>query len=118
MSMDEFPSPDGRFCVVLHPVEMRMSHWVLRPTLEAGGQRLLDLSDTLWSADHVEWSADGQMVTLRLRRYPGDKYGARVQVDPWRLSAIVEGESGEQAELPLAALEIWLEDYYKRSPKW
>jgi hypothetical protein len=117
MMSNEFPSPNGKFNVVLYPTEMRMSHWVWGPTLMIGETNLLDMSQSFWSADSVTWSPDSKNVTLSMRRYPGDKFGVTVILDTESLSAQVRCETGEQTEVLMPGLENWLEQYYQHSPK-
>ncbi len=76
-------SPDRRYYVELHTVEMRMSHWVSAPCVRDAttGQPILDLSHTIWHADRVRWHGAGRRVTLRLRRYPGRQPAIILVVD-------------------------------------
>jgi hypothetical protein len=114
---DEFPSPDGQFRLVLEPVEMRMSHWIMGPALLGRDETLFDLRDSLWSAEQVTWSPNSRFVTLKLRRYPGDRFEAQVSVDVVKRLAWIRAETGEQARTGLAELRAWLEAYYQRSPQ-
>jgi len=107
------PSPDGKYVVTLVAEEMRMSHWLDLPILSAveGMQRLLDLSDSLWSADSVIWSDDSGRVSLEMRRYPGDAPGVSVEIDVKTRTSRVRTPS-ESPALPLAELLGWLERWY------
>ena len=60
-----------------------MSHWVNRPRLvnAISGKVLLNLSNSLWHADEITWSEDGESVVLELRRYPGDVPGVSLDVN-------------------------------------
>lgn len=70
---DELLSPGGQYRLRLVPMEMRMSHWVIRPLLQrcADGRQLFAFDDPAWSVDDAHW-LDATRVELRLRRYPGD----------------------------------------------
>jgi len=107
------PSPDGQYAVMLVAEEMRMSHWLDLPILYEveGKRRLLDLSDSLWSADSVAWSDDSRRVSLAMRRYPGDAPGVSVEIDIKTGMSRVFAPS-ESAILPLTELPGWLERYY------
>ena len=95
-----------------------MSHWVDRPVLMLAltNQPILDLGDSLWSADRVNWSNDSYSVTLDLRRYPGDVPGVQLRVDLQR-NIVYIYTPYEQAELDPPLVLKWLEAYYKRSKK-
>jgi hypothetical protein len=109
--VDEYVSPDGKHKVVL--TEMRMSHWLQQPAIvETGtgtgaGRVVLDLSHGMWSADALRWSVDGAVVSLDMRRYPGDAPGFTVDVD------VVHSKFGDE-EMALGRLEEWLERYYQQ----
>src|SRR4051794_17559031 len=92
---------------------MRMSHWLNLPILHEieGKRRLLDLSDSLWSADSVAWSDDSRRVSLAMRRYPGDAPGVSVEIDVKEQTSRVRTPS-ESPVLSLAELPAWLECWY------
>ncbi|MFC3627442.1 hypothetical protein ACFOKJ_15085 [Vogesella amnigena] len=63
---------DGLLMVTAVPHEMRMSHWVYAPKVEetATGNVLLDLTGSLW--DMVGAKEEGEILTISLRKYPGN----------------------------------------------
>ena len=75
----QIDSPDQRYAIRLVSTEMRMSHWVTSAALwESDPPRLLlQIGDGLWSSEEIAWSADSRIVTVGLRRYPGDAPGTR-----------------------------------------
>ncbi|MBX0329662.1 hypothetical protein K2Z83_18485 [Oscillochloris sp. ZM17-4] len=103
-------SPDGRYALQLEHVEMRMSHWVMGATLwERAAQRLvLRIGDGLWSSEQIAWSADSQMVTVGLRRYPGDVPGLVIDIYPGR-QIVIPRAPAEEAPLRFAELNPFLE---------
>jgi hypothetical protein len=108
-------SPDNRYVVRFTQVEMRMSHWLDCPVLveSAGGDPLLDLGETLWSAEGVEWAPDSRHVVLLLRRYPGDAPAVTVEID--LAAGICQVRlPGAPASVALWALPVWLEHWYER----
>src|SRR5215208_7010220 len=80
----QIDSPDQRYSILLTSNEMRMSHWVTSAALwERASQRLLlEIGDGLWSSEQIVWSADSQVVTIGLRRYPGDAPGLVLDIYP------------------------------------
>src|SRR5262249_31947403 len=72
--IQQIDSPDHRYYLLLASNEMRMSHWVTSAALwERATQRLLlQIGEGLWSSEEIVWGADSQVVTIGLRRYPGD----------------------------------------------
>jgi hypothetical protein len=108
-------SPDGRYEVSFSHVEMRMSHWLDCPALldTATGQALLDMGETLWSADCVEWAPDSRRAMLVLRRYPGDAPAVTVAIDLAARICEVRAPGGT-ASLALAELVRWLERWYEQ----
>lgn len=106
-------SPDGRFEVLLSSHEMRMSHWVTSAALwERTSRRLLlQLGDGLWSTEEVTWSADSLVVTVGLRRYPGDAPGIVLAIYPEQ-QIVIPGPPAETQQIPFAGLHSFLERYY------
>lgn len=50
---------------------------------ERAAQRLLlQICDGLWSGEQIAWSADSRVVTVGLRRYPGDVPGMVIDIYP------------------------------------
>lgn len=88
----DYPSPDGNYTILISPTEMRMSHWVERPSLQdvRNNVVLFDLSNSLWSADTVVWAADSQSVTLEMRVYPGTRPPVQLVLWPAQNKAHVE----------------------------
>ena len=66
-------SPDGRFVIRVNAWEARMSLWVETPNLydTVANESLLTFRDSNWSLDHASWET-GNIVTMSLRKYPGD----------------------------------------------
>lgn len=115
MSIEQRFSPDGNFAIVLAPYEMRMSHWVNQASLRdvRAKKHLLSIGDELWSADTVTWKDDSTIVTLEMRRYPGDIPGLTVVLEP--ASRMAQVHTLEDSEtIPFAQLSDWLEKYYHR----
>ena len=108
-------SPDRRFSILLTSNEMRMSHWVTSASLwERDPQRLLlEIGQSLWSSERIDWSADSQRVTIGLRRYPGDAPGTVIDIYPDR-QIVVPHAPAETQPLPFGALNPFLECYYEQ----
>lgn len=88
-----------------------MSQWVYPFDLvELASQKvLLRLTDPCWSLDVAEWTA-GDVVCLKLRKYPGDRRGEgiRVFLDCVAQTAMLDGKSWRFDQLE-AALEAALD---------
>ena len=88
-----------------------MSQWVYPFDLvEPASQKvLLRLTDPCWSLDVSEWTA-GDVVCLKLRKYPGDRRGEgiRVSLDCVGQTATLDGKSWRFDQLE-AALEAALD---------
>jgi hypothetical protein len=108
-------SPDWRFYILLTSNEMRMSHWVTSASLwERDPKRLLlEIGQSLWSSERIDWSADSQRVTIGLRRYPGDAPGIVIDIYPDR-QIVVPHAPAETQPLPFEALNPFLECYYEQ----
>ena len=106
-------SPDRRFCIRMTSNEMRMSHWVTSAALwECDPQRLLlEIGDWPWSSEQIAWSADSQLVTIQLRRYPGDAPGMVIDIYPDR-QIVLPHAPAETQPVPFATLNTFLERYY------
>lgn len=67
------PSPDGRFHIWTSDIEVRMSHWIERPTITdtQTRQNILYFQDGHWSLDQAIWT-DAHTVQLVMRKYPGN----------------------------------------------
>ncbi|MDZ4719124.1 MAG: hypothetical protein SH847_11785 [Roseiflexaceae bacterium] len=111
--MQQIASPDQRYYLLLVSNEMRMSHWVISAALwERDPQRLLlEIGDWQWSSEQITWSADSQVVTIALRRYPGDAPGIVIDIYPER-QMVIPRAPAETQPLPFAALNAFLERYY------
>lgn len=111
--IQQFVSPDGRYALQVEGVEMRMSHWVMRATLwERAAQRLvLPIGDDLWSSEEIAWSADSQVLTVGLRRYPGDAPGLVIAIYPQQ-QIVIPRAPAETQPLPFADLNAFLERSY------
>jgi hypothetical protein len=110
---ERIDSPDRRYSVVLVATEMRMSHWIMSAVLwERASQRLLlQIGGELWSSEEITWSADSLVVTVGLRRYPGDAPGLVVDIYAER-RIVVPRASVEMQPLSFADLNTFLEQYY------
>jgi hypothetical protein len=106
-------APDGRHYILLAAMEMRMFHWVESPSLWTadGTTPLVDLGDSLWSADQVTWSEDSLHVTLAMRRYPGDGLPVVVDLFPVTRGAVLHTPEGAE-EFPFDLLPGRLEQFY------
>ena len=106
-------SPDQRFFILLASSEMRMSHWVTSAALWAyHPQRLLlEIGDWQWSSEQIVWSANSELVTIGLRRYPGDAPGIVIDIYPER-QIVLPHAPAETQPVPFAALNAFLERYY------
>jgi hypothetical protein len=113
--IQQIDSPDQRYYLLLASNEMRMSHWVTSAALwERASQRLLlQIGDGLWSSEQIVWSADSRIVTVGLRRYPGDAPGLVIDVYPEQQIVIPQPPADTQP-LPFAALNTFLERYYEQ----
>ena len=113
--IQQIDSPDQRYSVLLASNEMRMSHWVTSATLwERAAQRLLlQVGDELWSSEQIVWSADSRVVTIGLRRYPGDVPGIVIDIYPEQQIVIPQPPADTQP-LSFAALNTFLERYYEQ----
>jgi len=109
----QIDSPDQRYSLLLASNEMRMSHWVTGAALwERASQRLLlQIGDGLWSSEEIMWSADSRVVTIRLRRYPGDAPGLVLDIYPDR-QIVIPHAPAEMQPLSFAQLNAFLEHYY------
>lgn len=108
-------SPNGRYKLILDATEVRMSHWVERPWVceVSSGRILLDLSETLWHVDEFWWSEDSTLLTLSMRRYPGDGPEIQLEIDLQTCSCRAHSWAGVET-LNVEALPVWLETYYQR----
>jgi hypothetical protein len=90
-----------------------MSHWVTSAALwERATQRLLlEIGNELWSSEQIVWSADSQVVTIGLRRYPGDAPGITIDLYPEQ-GIVIPHAPAETQPLPFAELNRFLERYY------
>lgn len=113
--MQRIDSPDQRYYLLLASNEMRMSHWVMNAALwERESQRqLLQIGDWQWSSEQITWSADSRMVTVGLRRYPGDAPGLLIDIYPEQ-QIVIPHAPAETQTLPFAQLNPFLERYYAR----
>lgn len=77
-----FPAPDGRFCLEIRAVAMRMSHEVRCPCLrETASGQIIFHTGSLWDAEQVAWSADSQKLALSLRHYADGSASFDLQLD-------------------------------------
>ena len=108
-------SPDQRFYLLLASNEMRMSHWVTSAALwqRNPARLLLQIGDELWSSEQITWSADSRLVTVGLRRYPGDAPGIVIDIYPEQ-QIVIPHAPAETQPLPFAALNTFLKHYYQQ----
>ena len=111
--IQQIDSPDQRYSLLLTSNEMRMSHWVASAALwEHSTQRmLLQIGDGLWSSEEIVWSSDSRVVTIGLRRYPGDAPGIVLDIYPEQ-QLVIPHPPAETQPLPFAELNRFLEHYY------
>lgn len=111
--IQQIDSPDQHYFLLLASTEMRMSHWVTNAALwERATQRLLvQIGDGLWSCEQIVWSADSQVVTIGLRRYPGDAPAIVIDLYPDQQLVIPHAPAAMQP-LSFAELNTFLEHYY------
>jgi hypothetical protein len=107
-------SPDGRFDLITAATEMKMSHWIEIPTLvEVKSGRIFFALGLQWSADVVTWSDDSRVVTIQLRKYPGDVPGVTLAADLLSGDAHFTTRAGDETtEIP--EIEHWLTGYIRR----
>ena len=103
-------SDDGRIEVRYDAQEMRMSIWVMSPTVLYDGREIVSLPYP-WSCEQVTFPAPDQ-VTMELRRYPNGSLVTPVAVDvaAERFSFPDEPDDPQ----PFSALESALHAYRKR----
>jgi hypothetical protein len=106
-------SPDRRFFILLGRDEIRMSHWITSMALwQSSPERpILQLGDSLWSAEQVHWHADSSCLSVELRRYPGDAPTLVVDIYPDQRLVRLPALPGAAA-LRFEELESYLELYY------
>jgi hypothetical protein len=111
--LQQIDSPDQRYSILLASNEMRMSHWVTSAALwERDPMRLLlQIGDELWSSEEIAWSADSRVVTVGLRRYPGDAPGIVLNIYPEQ-QLVIPHAPAETQSLRFAQLNTFLERYY------
>ena len=92
---------------------MRMSHWIHAPIIcTADGQPIFDLSNSVWSAENIEWQPDRNQVQFNLRCYPGTQPAITIYLDPASKNCIlfenklVRNMPVEKAIIYLQKLEI------------
>jgi hypothetical protein len=109
----QIDSPDQLYYLLLASNEMRMSHWVTSAALweRASARLLLQIGDGLWSSEDIAWSADSRVVTVGLRRYPGDAPGIVLDIYPQQ-QLVIPHAPAETQPLPFARLNAFLERYY------
>ncbi|NMG37564.1 hypothetical protein GRF61_24195 [Azoarcus sp. TTM-91] len=90
---------DGQIRVTAIPHEMRMSHWVYAPKVEevASGNVLLDLIGGLW--DLAGAKEENEVLTLALRKYPGDSEGVSLSVRKGKSVLYLKGKAYEAVAL-------------------
>lgn len=76
------PSPSARYRLDIFPQEKRMSHSVNSPYLfdNQTNTCILDLGG-LWDASDIEWSGEGQRVSMKLWHYVDRSVTFRFEVD-------------------------------------
>ena len=111
--IQQIDSPDQRYYLLLTSNELRMSHWVTSAALweRAAPRLLLQLGDGLWSSETIAWRNDSQVVTVGLRRYPGDAPGIVIDIYPAQQVFLPQVPAATQP-LSFAELNPFLEHYY------
>jgi len=91
-----FPSPNGRFLLELHAIEMRMSHTVDSPYL-LGTQTNKGLfsAGSLWDAYDVLWSDDSQKLSMSARHYSNGMHQFFLSLDLENETAVLLFEERE-----------------------
>ncbi len=110
-----YASPNGRFFIAVGSYEMRMSHWVNSAALWRSQPRqlLLELGDSLWSTDSMEWSKDSRQVRVEMRRYPGDAPSITLDLLPDEALAVPHALV-DTAPISFSAFNNFLDDFYRR----
>jgi hypothetical protein len=90
---------DGEIQVSVEPHEMRMSHWVYAPKIAdvSSGRVLLDLTGKLW--DLMDITETDDALSLRLRKYPGDRPEVNLQMQRNGRVLLISGRPVDGAEL-------------------
>jgi len=74
--LQQIDSPDQRYKLLLVTMRCVCRTGDNAALWERAPQRLLlEIGDWQWSSEQIKWSADSQVVTIALRRYPGDAPG-------------------------------------------
>ncbi len=106
-------SPDGRYRVVFHEYEMRMSHWVHEPIIQHVDRKneppILSFANTLCSAESARWNSASTEVQFEMRKYPGNRRDFVVVVDV--LSGRARLEGGLHGDVDFDALMDLLQGY-------
>ncbi len=110
-----YPSPDGRFFIAVGSYEMRMSHWVNSAALwrQTPREMLLELGDSLWSTDSIEWRDDSRRVTVGMRRYPGDSQSIMLDLLIDELLAVPH-KPADTTPIPFSSLNAFLDRFYQK----
>lgn len=66
-------SPNGRYVIYVHPQVMQTGQWVYTPELmdSARHELMFYPRDSAWSLESAVWQT-ASLLSMRLRRYPGD----------------------------------------------
>jgi hypothetical protein len=106
--IQQIASPDQRYYLLLASNEMRMSHSVTIAALweRASARLLLQIGDGLWSCEDIVWSTDSRVVTVGLRRYPGDAPGIVLDMYPQQ-QLVIPHAPDETQPLPFAQLNTF-----------
>lgn len=93
-----------------------MSHWVNSAALWQNEPRelLLELGDSLWSTDTIEWSTDSRRVTVGMRRYPGDSLPIAIDLLPDELKAVPHAPA-DTTPISFASLNAFLDRFYRQN---
>lgn len=112
------PSPNGQFFIAVGSYEMRMSHWVNSAALWRSEPRelLLELGDSLWSTDSIEWSDDSRRVTVGMRRYPGDALPIMLDLSPVEMIAVPHAPA-DTLPIPFSSLNAFLDRFYQQNQR-
>ncbi len=104
-------SPGGTTLIVLHAIEAFNSQWVEAASIHrtADLALLVQVGEWNWHLDQALWDGD-EVVTLYLRRFPGDSPGLVLTLD---LQKRIGRPQQSEEVIPLDELNGWLELWYQ-----
>lgn len=107
-------SPDGRVRIDFDPTEMRMSHWINRPTITdlTSGRVIVSLGDGMWDAEE-QWGEAGTFA-LSVRHYPDGAYAKTFLFD---LDAATVRVADEAVSHPICDAKRVIETHFYARPR-